>query len=571
MAGLRWGIMGAGGIARRFARSLGHVEGASLVALSGRSAVRLDSFAAEFPVDARRRYVSAEDGGERAHQMLVDDPDVDAVYLSLLHGMHERWACRLLRAGKAVLCEKPAVLSAEEAGRVVSAARESGSLFVEAMKPRFMPVRARVRELLASGELGEIRGIEVVHRLDYGDLEGGYLLDPVQGGTLYDLGCYGVAWAEDLLGGAIQVDDVRTRWMVASDGSAVDIADEADLRIGGVPVHSDFAGDAGEYRVECRVTCERGEVSIPMLHRPTGFTVHRFDGPDSSRTAGECIEAPRRSMIFTMRSPIRASSSAGARARARLCRCRRRFALPASSMRCGRRGTSHANASGRGVAMAARMGSGCARVGETAHRVGSDELLAVFAEGDGYISHVLVEDVELAYECANAATFEHAVFRDCLFEQVDLRECTFRDVVLENCRFIGCVMDKAWLNRVDLRDCSAPGLSLLQARIAWVCAVSTDLSYANLSETSIDHFSLDGCRLREAALQRAKLKNVRWDACDLTRIDVFGTPLAGIDVSDCTFSAPVLSSDYRELRGLVVGADQALDLVQLLGVRLAEG
>ena len=154
--------------------------------------------------------------------------------------------------------------------------------------------------------------------------------------------------------------------------------------------------------------------------------------------------------------------------------------------------------------MTARMGSGCARVGETAHRVGSDELLAVFAEGDGYISHVLVEDVELAYECANAATFEHAVFRDCLFEQVDLRECTFRDVVLENCRFIGCVMDKAWLNRVDLRDCSAPGLSLLQARIAWVCAVSTDLSYANLSETSIDHFLLDGCRLREAALGEAQ-------------------------------------------------------------------
>ncbi|MFR2950329.1 MAG: pentapeptide repeat-containing protein [Collinsella intestinalis] len=83
--------------------------------------------------------------------------------------------------------------------------------------------------------------------------------------------------------------------------------------------------------------------------------------------------------------------------------------------------------------------------------MGSDELLAVFAEGDGYISHVLVEDVELAYECANAATFEHAVFRDCLFEQVDLRECTFRDVVLENCRFIGCVMDKVWLNRVDSR------------------------------------------------------------------------------------------------------------------------
>lgn len=220
--------------------------------------------------------------------------------------------------------------------------------------------------------------------------------------------------------------------------------------------------------------------------------------------------------------------------------------------------------------MRSRTGSDWVHVGETPDRLGSDEVLAVFSEGDGYISHVLVEDVELAYECANGATFEHAVFRDCLFEQVDLRDCTFRDVVFENCRFIGCAMDRAWLNRVDLRDCSAPGVSLLQARIAWVRAISTDLSYANVSEASIDRFSLEGCKMREAALQRAKLKNVRWDTCDLTRIDVFGTPLAGIDVSSCVFAAPVLSGDYHELRGLVVGVDQALDLVRLLGVRIAE-
>lgn len=289
---LRWGIMGAGGIAHRFARSLGNVEGASLVALSGRNAARLDAFAGEFPVEASKRYCSEDDDGERAHLMLVDDPDIDAVYLSLPHGMHERWARRLLGAGKAVLCEKPAALSGEEAVRIADAARGAGTLFVEAMKPRFTPARTRVRELLASGELGEIRGIDVSHRLDYGDLEGSYLLDPVQGGTLYDLGCYGVAWAEDLLDGAMRVDDVRTRWVAASDGSAVDIADEADLRIGDVPVHFDFAGDAGEYRVECRVTCERGEVSIPMFHRPTGFTVRRYDGSHPSRIAGERVEAP---------------------------------------------------------------------------------------------------------------------------------------------------------------------------------------------------------------------------------------------------------------------------------------
>ena len=157
-----------------------------------------------------------------------------------------------------------------------------------------------------------------------------------------------------------------------------------------------------------------------------------------------------------------------------------------------------------------------------------------------------------------------------LFEQVDFGDCTFRDVRFEQCRFIGCTMGKGWLNRVDLRDCSAPGLSLLQARLSQVSAAACDLSFANISETSIDHMALRDCRMREAAFQRAKLRHVSWADCDLTRIDVFGTSLAGIDVSTCLFQAPVLSGDYRELRGLVVSPEQALSLATLLGVRIAE-
>ena len=69
---------------------------------------------------------------------------------------------------------------------------------------------------------------------------------------------------------------------------------------------------------------------------------------------------------------------------------------------------------------------GFARSAAQLARMGDDELLAVFSEGDGYASSVLVDDVELAYECANGATFEGSVFRDCLFEQVDFGDCTFR-------------------------------------------------------------------------------------------------------------------------------------------------
>ena len=101
--------------------------------------------------------------------------------------MHTRWACRALRAGKAVLCEKPAVLSEEEALSIASTSRECGVLFMEAMKNRFCPMRTRVKDLFASGELGRIVSIESVQKLDYGESPSGYLLDPLQGGCLYDM------------------------------------------------------------------------------------------------------------------------------------------------------------------------------------------------------------------------------------------------------------------------------------------------------------------------------------------------------------------------------------------------
>lgn len=70
--------------------------------------------------------------------------------------MHAHWVCRALRAGKAVLCEKPAVLNEEEAHAIASVSRECGVPFMEAMKNRFCPMRTRVKGLLASGELGRI-------------------------------------------------------------------------------------------------------------------------------------------------------------------------------------------------------------------------------------------------------------------------------------------------------------------------------------------------------------------------------------------------------------------------------
>ena len=85
---IRWGILGAGSIAHRFAAALERVEGAELVAISGRNAERLSAYAEKHRVDMGKCYASASDNGWKAHERLLLDDDVDAVYIALPHGLH---------------------------------------------------------------------------------------------------------------------------------------------------------------------------------------------------------------------------------------------------------------------------------------------------------------------------------------------------------------------------------------------------------------------------------------------------------------------------------------------------
>ncbi len=276
---IRWGILGAGGIAKRFAASLEHVAGAELVAVSGRSAERLAAFA------PARVYADGADGSV-AHEVLLADADVDAVYLALPHSMHRRWAMASLRAGKPVLCEKPAMLNAAEAREVAEVSRETGVLFVEAMKCRFVPLHAQIQTLLDSGELGRVLRIDCVQHVDYGTGDLRYLEDPVGGGALLDLGCYPMSWVEELTHGEPSRVASSVRWRDVP-GGRVDWAGRAELTFdGGVEAAVDWAGDAAEYDCSVVMSCENGAVMVERAHRPERAVVHRPGRPD------EVLDAP---------------------------------------------------------------------------------------------------------------------------------------------------------------------------------------------------------------------------------------------------------------------------------------
>ena len=264
---VRWGIVGAGKIAHRFARSLAHERHAELVAISCRSAARATAFATEHGVPASGTLSDEALGGVSgaAHEALLARKDVDAVYLALPHGMHREWAIRALRAGKAVLCEKPACASAAEAREVVGAARETGALFMEAMKTCFTPLYRHVRELVANGAIGELLRVEALLENDMGDRiarGGDYLSDPRAGGILLDSGIYCASWVDDFLAGPFDVTSASARW-----DHGVDCFVDAELALGEKTARLATASDVAGPRT-ARLEGTAGEIVVEDMHRP---------------------------------------------------------------------------------------------------------------------------------------------------------------------------------------------------------------------------------------------------------------------------------------------------------------
>ena len=193
---IRWGILGAGNIAGRFAASLQQADDACLYAVSGRNEGKVKSFEEKYP--CQRQYVG--------HANLLCDEQVDAVYIALPHGLHHEWALKAMRKGKAVLCEKPAMMNAEEMRDIAQCARETGVLFMEAMKTRFLPLYRELRKLIQEELfLGDIVRVETSQCILFPKEMWGktYHTDPYMGGALLDCGIYAASWIEDYIEGKL--------------------------------------------------------------------------------------------------------------------------------------------------------------------------------------------------------------------------------------------------------------------------------------------------------------------------------------------------------------------------------
>src|SRR5690349_20397112 len=143
----RWGILGTGRIAGQFAAGLQTLPDAILVAVGSRTAKAAQDFGKRFGIP--RQYAS--------YETLVQDPEVDVIYVATPHSCHKENSQLALAAGKAVLCEKPFAINAREAEQVITFAKHKKLFLMEAMWTRCFPLMHRLRELLTSHAIGEVR------------------------------------------------------------------------------------------------------------------------------------------------------------------------------------------------------------------------------------------------------------------------------------------------------------------------------------------------------------------------------------------------------------------------------
>ena len=199
---LRWGILGAGGIANRFCSDVKPLPDHRIVAVGSRDQAKADEFGDKF--GAPNRHAS--------YEALCADPEVDVIYVATPHNFHKEHTLLALGHGKSVLCEKPFTINKAEAEVLADAARSKGIFLMEGMWSRCFPLWVKVRELLKEGAIGKPRmliadfGFQAGQTNDAGKLIGynpkGRLFDPeLGGGALMDVGVYPVSLAQSLFGG----------------------------------------------------------------------------------------------------------------------------------------------------------------------------------------------------------------------------------------------------------------------------------------------------------------------------------------------------------------------------------
>ncbi|MGO1267162.1 MAG: Gfo/Idh/MocA family protein [Microbacterium gubbeenense] len=261
---LRWGILATGGIARKFTSDL-ITAGLAVAAVGSRTQESADRFAGEFGIPAAHGSYAA----------LAEDPGVDAIYIATPHPQHVEAARLALAGGKHVLIEKPITLTGAEAAEIRDLAEARGLVAMEAMWTRYVPMMARIREILAAGTIGEVRAVSADHTQSI-STDPAHRLNALElgGGALLDLGVYPISFVWDVLGAPTTI---QASGRIGETGADTEVATVMTHASGAVSTTMSSSRGAGPNTAH--IVGSRARIDIDRTwYNQTTFTVTSSDG-----------------------------------------------------------------------------------------------------------------------------------------------------------------------------------------------------------------------------------------------------------------------------------------------------
>jgi predicted dehydrogenase len=266
---IRWGILGCGRIARKFAADLQHTENAVLLAAGSRNYGSAQAFATEFPV----KHI------HDSYEALASNPEVDVIYIASPHGLHHEHVMLCLAHKKAILCEKAFAINSKQATEMIEMARKQDVFLMEALWTKFMPHYDKLLELIGNGELGSIRNMLVNFGFIPPDPVPQRLYDPfLGGGTMLDIGIYNVFIALSVLG---RPDKVEASMTPAATG--VDEQCAVLFKYNSGALAQLFSSFTTHLATEADISGDRGRIRLCTRFYEPGTTIEFYTGRADTR------------------------------------------------------------------------------------------------------------------------------------------------------------------------------------------------------------------------------------------------------------------------------------------------
>jgi uncharacterized protein YjbI with pentapeptide repeats len=196
------------------------------------------------------------------------------------------------------------------------------------------------------------------------------------------------------------------------------------------------------------------------------------------------------------------------------------------------------------------------------------EMLRQARTEDNYMEYQQFTNEKLQDFDVSRVEFKKVSFKSCHFTNCDFTKAGFYESTFEDCSFAGCIFIDTYWSNISVSECKHDGCNMSRSHFKMTTLLNSSFRYANFNNSVWEKVKIESCNFREAACHEVRMIKPIFKSVDFTGTDFFKTPLKGIDLSDCIIEGIAVSETCAELKGAKINTMQAVDVAQIIGVKI---